>query len=137
MIAVLQELASLLARDSLTVDQIIAKLGTVLHDYGSNILVTTSNLLFKEANVVREINLATLEPSNAPAHVILTPAEPVSLKILARAFGEYKNVPAKEKIPSKVIFYLEMPGQPYSVALIAEVENSRALKITLRRDVRL
>lgn len=137
MLAALQALASLLARDPLTVDEVVEQLGTVTHDYGGNVLLKPRNPLFKEASVVRGIDSATLEPSNTPAHVTLTPVEPPSVNTLAQMFGAYRHIPAREKIAPQVIFYLDMPGQPYAVALIAEVREERAVKITLRRDRRL
>jgi len=137
MLAALQTLASLLARDPLTVDHVIEQLGTVTHDYGGNVLLAPRDPLFKEANVVREIDLTTLEPSNTPAHVTLTPVEPPSVETLAQTLGTYAQIPAKEKIPPQVIFYLDMPGQPYTIVLIAVVKEDRAVKITLRRDIRL
>jgi hypothetical protein len=137
MIAELQELASLLSSDALTVDQVIARLGAVAQDYGPNVLITPKSPAFKEINIVRTTNLRTLEPTNIPYLLIVTPAGPLALKDLSRAFGEYKNIPAEEKVPAQAIFYLDTPGQPYTVALIAGVKNYQVIKITLRRDKRL
>jgi hypothetical protein len=136
MLAALQALAALLARDPLTVDETVEQLGTVTHDYGVNVLLMPRDPLFKEANVVRGIDPATHRQSDTPAHVEVTPVEPPAVETLAEAFGTYRRVPGEEKTPNKVIFYLDMPGQPCTVALIAAVKKGRAVKITLRRDRR-
>lgn len=137
MIPALRALASLLAADPLTVNEVSDQLGTVTHDFGANVMLAPRDPLFKEASVVRGIDPTTLKPSPTPAHVTLTPAEPPALETLTQAFGPATRVPAEEKIPPQAIFYLEMPGQPYTVALIAEVQQRRVTRITLRRDQRL
>jgi hypothetical protein len=137
MLAALQALASMLARDPLTVNQVVEELGTVTHDYGANVLLTPHDPLFKEASVVRGIDLTSFEPTDTPAHVALTPVEPPTLETLIRTFGTHTRIPAEEKIPPQVIFYLDMPSQPCTVALIARIRKGRAVTLTLRRDRRL
>ena len=137
MLAALRELASVLARDPLTVDDVIAHLGgTVTHDYGANVVLAPRDPAFREASIVRGLDVATRQQSTAPAHVDLTPAELPTIETLAHAFGTYTEIPGEEKVPPQVIFYLDMPGQPYTVALIAEVKHGHAVRLTLRRDRR-
>lgn len=137
MIEELESIAALLARDPLTVRQVVERLGTATMDYGSNVLVAPSSPLFREANVVRQVDRTTFHPIDVPDHVYLTPAEPAPIAELSGAFGTYQEVPSVHEDPPELIFYLEMRGQPYAVALIARVQDERATEITLRRDVRL
>jgi hypothetical protein len=137
MVEDLESIATLLARDPLTVRQVVERLGTVITDYGSNVLVAPSSPLFREANIVRQVDRTTFDPIDVPAHIYLTPAEPPLMDELASAFGTYREVPSLHEDPPELIFYLEMRGQPYAVALIARVQGDRAIELTLRRDIRL
>lgn len=137
MIAELQALAALLARDAVTVDDVVAHLGAVTHDYGPNVLVVPRDTQFLEANVVRDLDSRTRRPANVPAHVDLTPAAAVALAALVMAFGPGKRIPAEGQVPAQMIFYLALPEQPYAVALIAALKGSRATRLTLRRGRRL
>ncbi len=137
MLAEIKELVSFLASDPLTADQVIKHLGSVTQDHGSNVTIKPRDPEFKEAGVVREIGQTDLKTSNRPALVSLTPIEPPTLVSLAAKFGPYKKIAAEEKNPAQVIFYLDQPGKPYTVALIGEVKADRVVRITLRRDVRL
>jgi hypothetical protein len=137
MLAEIKELVSFLAGDPLTADQVITRLGTMIQDHGGNVSIKPRNPLFKEADVIREIDLKTLKPSNRPAHVSLTPVDPPALDSLTKAFGAYKLIPAEEKSLPQVIFYLDQPKRPYTVALIGELKGKRVVRIILRRDIRL
>jgi hypothetical protein len=137
MLSAVKELASFLASDPLTVDQVIKHLGSLTQDYGSNVTIKPRDPKFKEAEVVREIGQTTLKSSNRPAFLSLTPVEPPTLVSLAAMFGPYKKIAAEEKNPAQVIFYLDQPGKPYTVALIGEIKADKVVRITLRRDVRL
>lgn len=136
MVEELLSLASLLARDPLMVSEVIAHIGSVIHDYESNVLIEPSDSQFSEAHVVRNIDLETFEPIDTPSHVVLMLAEPIEVEDLTQAFGKYDRFEAEEKVPPQLIFYLDMTGQPYSVALIADVEVDRVIEITVRRDKR-
>ena len=67
----------------------------------------------------------------------MTPAEPPTVKALADAFGPYKKLPPMKKLEKKIIFYLDLTGQPYTVALMASIKDDLVEEITLRRDQRL
>ncbi len=133
----LESIAAFLASDPLTIHQIVERLGTATTDYGSNILITPSNTLFLEANVVRQVSRTTLDPINVLSHVDLTPSEPPSVGELSSAFGKYHEAPSLHDDPPELIFYLEMHGQPFAVTLIAQIKEDRAVALTFRRDVRL
>jgi hypothetical protein len=110
----------------------------VIEDYGGNVLLTPRDPQFSEANLVRRVNLTTLEPADEVAHLELTPAEVPTLESLATAFGDYSMVPAEDKgMLPLAIFYLDRPGRPVNIALIAEVKNDLVRRITLRRDPRI
>jgi hypothetical protein len=132
--AALQALALLLAREAVTVDEVVAHLGSVTHDYGANLLIAPRDASFTEANLVRGLDPATRHAADVPAHVEITPAEPPTIEALSRTFGTPVAVPAEERVPPRAIFYLDLPGQPRGVALIAHVKEGRAVRLTLRRD---
>ena len=135
MLAALQELVSLLASDPLSVDQVVAALGTIQEDLGASVAVTPASPLFREVIVARAIDLATRQPSDAPALIRLTPADRPTLEALAEAFGRYREIPPEDRgqLP-QAIFYLQLPEGPCLIALIAEVREGQAVTLTLRRD---
>jgi hypothetical protein len=134
MLATVRALAALLAGDPLTVDEVIAQLGAVAHDYGANVVVTPRDPAFGEASVVRGLDPTTARPSSAPAHVELTLVEPRPIEALADAFGTYREIPAEEKTPRQAIFSLDLPDRPRQVVLIAHLRQGRVVRIVLRRD---
>ena len=133
----LESIATLLADDPLTARQVVERLGTVSEDYGSNVLVAPGSPLFREANVVRDVDRTTFDPVDIPDHLYLTPTVPPLVDALTAAFGMYDEVPSLHGEPPELIFYLEMRGQPYAAALIARVQDDRAVELVLRRDIRL
>ena len=70
MLAILQSLISLLASEPLSVNRVIMELGKAEDDLGASVLIAPADPLFREAIVVRNIDLATREPGNIPALVI-------------------------------------------------------------------
>ena len=135
MLKALGVLASFLAQDPLTVDQVVAELGAVTHNYRPNVILAPFDPLFREANVVRGIDLVTRKHGERPALVELVPAEPPAVEELEAAFGAYTPIPAEDKgVLPQAIFYLTMPPAPVMIALIAAVQEERAVVITLRRD---
>ncbi len=132
----LKALTEYLARDPLTVGDVAGRLGKTGKDYGASVDVTPGDPLYRSASIVRRVDQATGDPSGEPAHVTLTPADPPTVEELAREFGAYERVPAEGKIPERAIFYLDAPGRPYRVALIAQLQQGRAVRLILRRDRR-
>jgi hypothetical protein len=138
MLAALEALASFLAHEPLTVDEVVEHLGTVSHDYSGNVLVAPHNPLFAEANVVRAIDPETRRPGEVPAHVQLTPVEAPAVETLVEAFGDYRRVRGRGKrAKPRALFSLETPQGVCKIVLIAELEKERAVRITLRRDPEL
>lgn len=137
MIAELKNIATLLASDPLTVQQVIAQLGAVTTDYGSNVLVAPNNPLFREAEVVRKVDLNTFDPLDTPANIHLTPVEPMPVAQLTGAFGAFHKYPARRKQLPTMVFDLDVGGQPCAVALIASIKDDQVVELTLRRDIRL
>ncbi len=137
MLAAIKELAYFLAGEPLTADQIIEQLGKVIQDFGGNVTIQPRDPFFKTAGLVRELDPATLKSTNRPALISLAPTDPLTLKSLAGAFGPYQQIPAEDRVPPQVIFYLDLPGRPYTVALIGEVKGNRVVRLMLRRDIRL
>jgi hypothetical protein len=136
MFAALQSFVEWMGSDPLFVDEMIDKIGVIIEDYGPNALLKPRDSLFSAAEIVRCPGSTSLVPNNTPSHIILTPAEPPAIETLMQAFGEYQKLPNRKPFPPRVIFYLDLPGCPYTVALIAEVRQGLATKIILRRDKR-
>lgn len=135
MISALQELANLLSSDPVVVDDVVAHLGTVTETYSGNVVLMPEDPVFTSGNIVHKVG------GTIPAHVVLTLAETISLKILAETFGSYKIPPQDRGVPPKALFSLDMPKKPYRIKLIATLtgrgDDSDVTAVTLRRDMRL
>ena len=135
MLEALRALATYLANEPLTVGEVAAELGVVTHDHRSNVIVVPFDTRFQEANIVRGIDLSTRRLGESPALLELVPTDPPAIEELEAAFGDYTPIPAEDKgtLP-QAIFFLQLPPAAYSIALIAAVQDGRAVAITLRRD---
>lgn len=134
MIAELQAIISLLTTDPLTVDQVVENLGTVTTNYTPNVVVKPYSSELKEASVLRRMDARTFQHINTPNSVTLKPTMPPTVETLAQAFGEYNEVISTDALPPRIIFYLDKYSKKYTIALIAYIEEGRAIQITLRRD---
>ncbi len=136
MLPALQAYVNWMGSEPLFVDEMVAKIGTVIEDYGPNVLLKPEDPLFDQVDIVRALNATSSGPANTPAHVILTPAEPPALADLIPAFGAYQELPNRRPFPPRVIFQVNPPGSQYTIAMIVEVRQNHAARITLRRDQR-
>ena len=106
MIEELQSIATFLAHDPLTVREVVERLGTVIEDYGSNVLVTPNSPLFREANVVRQVDRTTFDPIDVPDHVILKPVGPLPVGANERA-----------QVISRISYRFSPPGRSTRIVL--------------------
>jgi len=135
MLAALQSFVEWMGSDPLFVDEMIDKIGVIVEDYGPNVLLKPHDPLFNAADIVRRLG-PTAKATNTPSHILLTPAEPPAIEAMVQAFGEYRKLPNRKPFPPRVIFSLDLPDKPYTVAMIAEVKRGHATKITLLRERR-
>jgi hypothetical protein len=131
MIASLESVIALVTRDPLTAAEVAHALGQIEKDDPDNISVKpTTDPAFTEAHVVR------LYGSQEVTGVELTLAKPLSLDELSQKFGEYHRIPAVEKLPEQVVFYVDPPGKPCTAAVIAALEGTQSRVVMIRRDIR-
>jgi hypothetical protein len=135
----LRELLSTLARD-LAVDDVVAEIGSVLHDPG----VPMPIVLRTARAGIRAASLSRYPDSGAPYTLALefTPEARPTLADLALAFGEYHRVQRDRGLPVTVLF--QQPSEAPSswrVTLVAEVlapagdlQAGTVTSIILRRD---
>jgi hypothetical protein len=127
----LRSLATLLAADPLSVDDVAEALGTEERSSAGDVQVAPFDAAFAEATVVRGAG------GDVPAHATVSLAEPTSLDELVAAFGRPSTVAAEEKVPAQALFPLDTPGTPYRITLIASLaERGEVRRLTLRRDAR-
>lgn len=127
----LRSLATLLAADPLSVDDVADALGTEERSSAGDVLIAPFDPAFSEATVVRRAG------GDVPAHATVSLAEPTSLDELVAAFGSPRTVAAEEKVPAQALFPLDTPGTPYRITLIASLtDRGEVRRLTLRRDPR-
>jgi hypothetical protein len=123
LIEVLRELATALAGDDVTTEDIVARLDGRTQDMGSNLIVDAPAVAgVWQANVVRD--------GAAPAHVTLELEAPLAAGDLEAAFGTPRRVhPDHRGAPVELVF-----SMPVAVTLIAAERDGEVRKVTLRRD---
>jgi len=130
----LRELAMALSADDVTVAQVVDRLGGRPTDMGANVVVETPALDgVTWASIVRELE------GDAPAHVTLGIARPLSERDLEAALGSPRRVePDHPGEPASLLYELDLPDRPYAVTLIATTAGDGGVQtVILRRDVRL
>lgn len=129
----LHELAMTLSAESVTVGDVVDRLGGQATDMTGNVIVEKPALSgVDRASVVRNLS------GEAPAHVTLELARPLADDDLEAAFGPPKRVePDHRGEPASLVFRLDLADRPYDVTLIALAQDGGARTVTLRRDVRL
>jgi hypothetical protein len=121
-IETLRDLAGALGADGVTADDLVARLGVVAQDLGSNVVVERPALDgVTQANVLRD--------GEAPAHLTLELAAPLAADDLRAAFGEPRRVhPDHRGEPVELIF-----PRAGEVTLIAAEGGGGVRRVTLRR----
>lgn len=132
-IAMLRELAATLAAEDVTVDEFVAALGAEPVDLIGNVVVDEPALDgVARANVVKDLT------GEAPAHVTLDLLSPVAKGALTAAFGRPTELaPEPTGAPTRFLYDLELLDGPFTIALLASVDDAGARRITLRRDASL
>jgi hypothetical protein len=136
MMVTLNALIDLLSRDGLSVEEVAARVGAIVHDPGPPLPTELAPSLpgVESARLTRD------RDSGAPDGLSLglAPAARPSVAELAAAFGPYRQARMDLERPRTLIFQ-PPPRVPHrSVALIAELApgGETAARITLRRDER-
>jgi hypothetical protein len=120
MIESIQEICALLANSPLTVQDVAAKLGTLIEDQGGNLplIVRPGDASFVQGMVTRQFG------TQWTAGVILTVAETAELtvKALRATFGDYTPLRRQwgEEAP-RIKFFLGEPAQIGSCSIIAKL----------------
>ncbi len=138
MIELLRALVLLLSLDTLTVKDVIARVGSVAHDPGVPMpieihpgpgLLTASLARYADTGLPY---LLTLEP--APSHRPTVAA-------LRLAFGDYRRARSDRGRPVEVLFHSLIATQHWKVVLIAEIstdgselDEAKVISVALRRD---
>jgi len=132
-IATLRELATTVASDAVTVDDLVHRLDGTAVDMIGNVLVDSPSLEgVAQASVVR------VASGEAPAHVTLELIDPVPEEALTASFGTPTPVPPEfPGGPDRLLYELDLPDGSYTASLIANIEEQGARRVTLRRDPRL
>jgi hypothetical protein len=130
-IETLKSLIALLSPASVTLKDIQPKLGSVVKSYPNNTHLKPQDSHFSHIDVVQQYQ------SDQVAHVDFALNEPIPLKDLQSAFGEYRTAVPDSGEPNQAIFMVKQPDLPADIAVIATLNRAEteATSITLRRDV--
>ena len=126
-------LAHELSAESVTVGELVERLGRSGTDMGGSVVVEHPALDgVARAGVVRQAN------GDAPALVTLELSRPLPVGELEAAFGRPRSIhPDHVGEPVTLLYELDLPGRPFDVALLATDDEGGSRRLTLRRDIRL
>ena len=141
MIERIEDICALLARPSVTVQQVASELGALVEDQGGNLplVVRPRNRSLVQAVVTRQYG------TQRPAGVILTLSKTAELKVsaLCAHFGEYTLLPRQwDEKAARIKFFLGEPAQAGSSSIIARlmpgewenVADGRVSELTLQPE---
>ncbi len=139
MIPLVCALVLLLSRDGLTLDDVVASVGSVEHDPGIPMPIA----LRPTMPGVLAASLSRYPDSGLPYTLTLafeTDSRP-TVEALRLAVGRFSRVPSPRGMPARVQFIPNGAGPAWRVVVIAELaphdgtlESAPVLEVTLRRD---
>ena len=139
MIALLHHLCRLLARDDLTVEDVVRAVGSVVRDPG----VPMPMILQPSVPGVRAASLGRYPETGLPYLLVLEferSAQPTVAE-LAAAFGRYQRTYSDRGMPIPLLFEPVADASAWTVALIADLPSgtgaldaAKAERVALRRD---
>jgi hypothetical protein len=132
-IETVRELADALSAESVSVDELVERIGGRGTAAGDSIVIEAPALDGVErAGVVRHVH------DGPPALVTLHLSRPQPREELEAAFGAPRSIhPDHIGEPVTLLFELDLPDRPFDVALLATDDQGGSRTLTLRRDVRL
>jgi hypothetical protein len=139
MVEIIQDLIHFLAKNQLTINDAIAKVGPIDHDPGAPMPMRLRSAL----PGVHVAELARYPDSGLPYVLTLelSPESRVTVGNLKTFLGDYKRTLTHPGMPTELIFPAVASGERWRIAVIVELEpNSTALDsafitcVALRRD---
>lgn len=135
----LRELMLLLSQDTLTVEDVIARVGPVAHDPGVPMPLELRSTL----DGVRSARLSRYPDSGLPYVLTLelAPDAQPTVATLKADFGDYHRAHTDRGKPIEVMFYPPAMGTRWQVAVIARLapiegslDDAKVTTLALRRD---
>jgi hypothetical protein len=131
MLESVRRLADLLARDGVTVEDLVTRLGGESDDTGANVLVGPTSL----PGVVRADVVRARPGVDVPAHLKLELEEPELLQPLEAILGQPAKVTPDHPGKSiQLVYPVPLVDGSHPVKLIAELADGGARTLILRRD---
>jgi hypothetical protein len=120
MIDLIRELHQFLSTDSLSVEDVIARVGPVTNDPGGLMPVELQPVLVG----VREASLARDPDNGLPYLLTIEPDARLTTADLQAAFGDYKRLRTDRGQPPDIIFNPPASGSAWRVALLATLQTA-------------
>ncbi len=138
MIELLGALVLLLCQDALSVEDVIARIGSVANDPGVPMPIE-----IRPGPGLRTASLARYADTGLPYLLSIEPelTSRPTVAALKRAFGDYHRVRNDRGKPIEILFNPPIAAKSWKVVLIAEIfsherdlESDTAISVALRRD---
>ena len=135
----LREFVLFLSQDTLTVDDVVAWVGSVAHDPGVPMPLELRSMMAG----VRSVHLSRYSDSGLPYVLTLecTPDVRPTVAALKAAFGDYRLALTDRGRPIEIIFYPPTAGTHWQIVVIATLlqrnnglDDASVTTIALRRD---
>ena len=120
MIDLIRELHQFLSRDSLSIEDVIDRVGPVTNDPGGLLPIELQPVL----PGVREANLARNPDDGLPYLLTIATDAHLTTAELQAAFGDYKRMRTDRGHPPEIIFNPPASGTGWKVALLATLQSA-------------
>jgi hypothetical protein len=138
-INLVQELVRFMSQDSLGIEDVAARIGSIVDDPGIPMPIELRSTL----SDIRLAQLSRYPDSGLPYVLTLQPVSDIHLTLTAlkAVLGDYKRAATDRGVPPKVLFYPLTKGSHWSVVVIVELESvpdgletSEVTSMAFRRD---
>ena len=137
MIDLIRELHEFLSRDPLSIEDVIARVGTVTNDPGGLMAIELQPAL----PGVREASLSRDPDNGLPYLLTIEPDARLTVFELQAALGDYKRMRTHRGQPPEIIFNPPASGSGWKVAILATLQSvsepldeQQVISLSFRRE---
>lgn len=129
----IKEVAALMVRPDLTIEDTIAQLGELKVDQGPSLIVHPNNPAFSEVTIVKQVE------SSEPSYVRLLASESIELTAFADVFGDYRVPPRLGRGKEKRIIFGDIADSDSHVAslTVTSGKDEMVSAIVIQRNTHL
>ncbi|MBE2184668.1 MAG: hypothetical protein IAE89_14660 [Anaerolineae bacterium] len=127
----LEQIEILVADAATTVESLIAQLGKIQQDFGSNVWITPRDAAFSQINITRGVDQKSLHD------ISFSLQTPLPLAGFLERYPSATELVGEDDAPIQWVSTADFSDKPYLVRVLADTRLDEVSRITLMRDIRL